>query len=119
MSVERALKRRHHRFAQQKSTYLAVAGAEGDAHEEALVLDLAHAVHGQLVGGGHVVVRHFLAPGRLLAHHAAARQLQVRAAVIRVPRHEEKLLLQADVGLHRLHVEVQVLAQPHALWAAE
>lgn len=99
----------------RKHAHLAVAGAEGDAHEEALVLDLAHAVQGQLVGWGHVVVGHFLAPGRLLAHHAAAGELQVRAAVVGVPWHEEELLLQADVGLHRLHVKVQVLAQPHAL----
>jgi hypothetical protein len=103
---------------QPKKAYepnLAVAGAQRDAHQEALVLDFAHALHGHVVGRRHVVVAHFLAFGGGFAHHAAARELQVGPAVVGFPGHEEELLLEPDVGLHRAHGVAEVLAQPHAL----
>ena len=95
---------------------LAVARAQRDAHHHALVLDLLHARERDGVDRRHVVVARLLPARRHLAHHRAPRELQVGPAVVLLARHEEELLLEADVGLDRLGVEAQVLDQAAGLF---
>ena len=98
---------------------LAVAGLEGDADAPALVLHLLHARQRRVRRRRrrHVVVAHLLPAGRVLPDDGPPRELQVRAAVVLVARHEEELLLEADVGydLAVRHVEPEVLEEADAL----
>ena len=94
---------------------LAVPGAHGDPHHEALVLNLLDAGHRDLVGRAHVVITHLLATRRVLPHDCAAGELEVHPLVEGRSRHEEVLLLQTDVWLHAADRIAEELEQPRGL----
>mmetsp|Transcript_2670 Transcript_2670/g.5963 ORF Transcript_2670/g.5963 Transcript_2670/m.5963 type:complete len:486 (-) Transcript_2670:252-1709(-) len=94
---------------------LPVPGAEGDPKLEALFLDGLHALERNLVGGGHVVIAHFLPTGGLLPNHRPPRELKVHAAGVGGAGDKEELLLKADVGHHARGRVPQVLQEPLAL----
>lgn len=79
-----------------------VTSLERDAHLEALLLDLAHALKRRRRSGdrGHVVVAHLLATGRELTGDGTAGELKIRAAVEGVARNQEDFLFQTNVGVH-------------------
>jgi len=97
---------------------LAVAGLEGNAKLEALVLDLLHACKGGSGRGegGHVVIAHLLSTGCVLAHDGATGELEVGALIVSLTGDEEDLLLQTDVGTKAVgDVEAKVLQKAAAL----
>ena len=99
-----------------------VSSLQRDTHLEALLLDLTHALER---GGGagdrsHVVVAHLLATSRELTGNGTASELKIRAAVVRMARHQEDFLLQTNVGVdgggadvvaHRLEHALRLLVQ--------
>mmetsp|Transcript_14853 Transcript_14853/g.31498 ORF Transcript_14853/g.31498 Transcript_14853/m.31498 type:complete len:466 (+) Transcript_14853:484-1881(+) len=95
---------------------LAVAGLQRDAHHEALMLDLSDACSGDRVERTHVVVAHLLATRGRLAENGATGELQIRAAVVLLARHQEELLLKANIREDRAALVAQILQQSSALF---
>ena len=91
-------------------SHLVMTGLARNAQFESLDFQVLHKGLHTLWDGTEVMVVHLLVLGGIMSHEGTSRQHQVWACRVETLIHEEVLLFPTEVGLHLLHLWIEVVA---------
>ncbi len=91
-------------------SHLIMAGLTRNTEFECLDFQIFHECLHALRNSSEIVVVHLLILGRIVSHQRTSGKHQVRASRIETFIHEEIFLFPSQVGLHLLHLRIEVMA---------